>query len=107
MDIAANLMISPSISYAKDEILSALKKDVIPDKIYWYGVTTSFEENSLMYILSGLEYRHPMYHRKGKKLKLLCLAGSRQEAMEQVRCLVQQHVDSHTLMEMKASLEAY
>lgn len=107
MDIATDLLVGESISYAKDDIITALKKDEIPKKIHWYGVTTSFDERNLMYILTGLEYRHPMYHRPDKKMKLLGLAGSRAEALAQVQTIVQHHVDTNTLMNMKESLAEY
>ena len=107
MLIATEPVIGDSIAYAQKEILAAIRKGEHPSVLCWYAITTTYEECNLFYILSGTEYRHPIYHRKKKKpLKLLGLAGSRQEAYELVRSMIQHYVEQDALMEMKAALEA-
>ncbi len=105
MDIAGHILVGESISYAKDEIISSVKQGKIPDKKNWYGVTTTHENENLLYIMSGLEYRHPMYHDKQRDpLRLIAIAGSRKEAITLVQQLVQQFVDTDKLFDMKESL---
>ena len=104
MDIAMHPLIGETISYKEKEILDPIRHGEVPSAKNWYAVTTAREDMNLFYILSGTEYRNPIYHREDDKLKLLGIAGSREEAVELVRSLVQQFVDSDSLAEMKTSL---
>ncbi len=104
MDIALHPLIGETISYREVEILNAIRRGDFPSYKNWYAITTAYETNNLLYILSGTEYRNPMYHCDGDRLKLLGIAGSKKEAVELVSSLVQQFLDSGSLTEMKASL---
>ncbi len=104
MDIARHPVIGDSIFHAKEDILKAIEKEQNPSYRNWYAITTAYEDHHLFYILSGTEYRHPMYHRQGSALKLIGLAGSKKEAVDLVCSIVRQFVDSDSLMEIKKSL---
>ena len=107
MDIAAHPFIGDTISHAKEDILKAIGKGQNPSYRNWYAITTAYEEHHLFYILSGTEYRHPMYHRQGSALKLIGLAGSKKEARDIVVSIVAGFVDSDSLPEIKSSLGNY
>lgn len=104
MDIAAHPIIGDTISYAKDEILASIAHGRIPDSKSWYAITTTHEENTLLYILSATEFRNPMYHAPYGQLKLIGLAGSKKEARDIVVSIVAKFVDSDSLPELKTSL---
>ena len=105
MDIAMHPLIGKTISYKEKEIIEAIRHGECPSVKNWYAVTTASEAGSLFYILSGTEFRRPMYHREDDRLKLLGIAGSKKEAVGLVESLVQQFVDSDSLTEMKTSLD--
>jgi len=105
MDIALHPLIGETISYKEREILHSIRQGELPSFKNWYAITTAYENNNLFYILSGTEYRNPMYHRNDAGLKLLGLAGSKKEAVELISSLVQHFLDSDSLTEMKSSLQ--
>lgn len=107
MDIANQPLIGPSISYKKDKILGAIARGQIPKGRNWYAITSAYEERNLLYILSATEFGKPIYHIPGKNLKLIGLAGSREEARNIVIILVKQAIDTNSLAEIKKSLEKY
>ncbi len=108
MEIARHILVGDSISYAKDEIISSIEKGKMPKKKNWYGITTTHEKENLLYIMSGLEYRHSMYHDDRRApLRLIAIAGTRKEAFSLVQEIVQQFVDSEKLFDMKESLKEW
>lgn len=83
MIVSDNVMIAEGISHKACDIIRAIKKGENPRYKVWYAVTSAREPDNLMYILSSMEYRLPFYHRQAcGELKLLGLAGSRQEALD-------------------------
>lgn len=115
MDISKQLMIGESISYAKEDIIGPIQRGEFPSrKIMWYAITDAFEKDNLFYILSGTEYRHCQYHRvKGegssseKKLKILAICGSKKEAMSMLQEIIQQAVDSDSVMNLKEAIDRW
>ena len=103
MIVSDNIRIAESIRHKADQTLEAIRTGNHCKNIIWYAVTTSYEEDSLMYILNGLEFRQPFYH-KGN-LRLLGIAGSRKEACEIVLNLVQEGYNTDNIQQMKQYLE--
>lgn len=116
MKIAQSLMVGESISYARNEILAAIEQDQLPSKRNWYAITTTFEQKTLFYILSGIEYRHPLYHRRdpqefgtdqAKELTLLGIAGSREEALSIIQDMILHIIQFGSVRESKRILEEW
>lgn len=104
MDIATNLMVGESVIHKEKEILSAIRENQFPQAWNWFAITTTYEKDNLFYILSGQEYRHPMYHREDQSLRLLGISGSKAEAVRLIRDLIQTFVDTDSLDTIKESL---
>ncbi|MDO4977435.1 MAG: hypothetical protein Q4E53_09265 [Eubacteriales bacterium] len=115
MDISKQLLVGESISHAKKKIIKPIELGKFPSrKIMWYAITTTFEEDNLFYILSGSEFRHPLYHRvkdEGspleRRLKILGICGSKKEALAMIQDIVQKSVDSNTVMDLKRVIHTW
>lgn len=103
MIVSEKIRIAESIRHKADVILEAVRNGETCKNIIWYAVTTSNEEDSLMYVLNGLEFRQPFYHRGN--LRLLGIAGSRKEAYEIVLNLVQEGYNTDNIHQMKQYLD--
>ncbi len=103
MILSDNILIGPSIAYRSEDILDSLRKQEPVGYPIWYAVTTAVEEENLMYILSGLEMRHTFYLKSN--LRLLGIAGSREEAGNIVLKLVQTGYNKGEILNMKQYLE--
>ena len=103
MIVSEHIVIGESIRHNANQILEEIQSGEKYKNIICYAVTTSFEEDSLMYVLSAVEFRQPFYH-KGS-LRLLGLAGSRKEAYEIVLNLVQEGYNRDSIHQMKQYLE--
>lgn len=102
--ISENVRIGDSIAYRADKILQSLREKKPCSYPVWYGVTTAFEDENLMYILNGLELRHACY--LDSNLKILGLAGSREEAESIVLNFVQLGYTKSDIFKMKQYLNA-
>ena len=98
-----NIMIGKSIAYRADSIVKSLREKKPFGYPVWYGITTAQEDENLFYILSGLEIRHEFY--LDSDIKLLGLAGSREEVGEIVLNLVQEGYNKGELFNMKQYLQ--
>lgn len=105
MTVSDSVKIGDSIRRKAGRILDDLKDGKIPKKLRWYVVTTSASDDGLAYILSSLEFRHDYY--RTRPLRILGLAGSRQEACEIVKDLFQEGYDQGKIDCMKGFLEDY
>lgn len=105
MDIAKHLFVGDSISYAKDDIVTSIENGTFPRYENWYAITTAFEEHHLLYIMSGNEIKHPMYHSREEHLTLIGIAGSKSEAYDMVQSLIQQFMQNQSLTELKNALK--
>ena len=103
MIVSDNVRIAEGIAHKAPEILASIKKKKKPSYRFWYGVTTGLGPESLMYIISSEEYLLPVY--RDDSLKLLGLAGSRQEACEIVTGIVKEGCDAHRISDMKQFIE--
>ena len=103
MIISDNIRIGESVRFKSDRILDALRVGETCSNIIWYAITTSYEDDTLMYIMNGMEFRHSFYHQGN--LRLLGLAGSRKEACEMVLNLVQEGYNTDNIQQMKQYLE--
>lgn len=103
MIISENIRIGESIRHKATSILEAVREEKNCPNIIWYAVTTSYEKDTLMYILNGLEFRQPFYH--NGKLRLLGIAGSRKEANALVLNLIQEGYNTDNIDKMKPYLE--
>lgn len=103
MLISDNVRIGDTIAYRADRILQSLREKKPCSYPVWYGVTTAFEDENLMYILNGLELRHTCY--LDSDLKVLGLAGSREEAETIVLNLVQSGYTKGDILKMKQYLD--
>lgn len=103
MILSDNILIGPSIAYRSEDILDSLRKQEPFGYPVWYAVTTAVEEENLMYILSGLEMRNTFYLKSN--LRLLGIAGSREEAGNIVLKLVQTGYNKGEILSMKQYLE--
>ena len=101
--ISENIMIGESIAYRADSIVKSLREKKPFGYPVWYGITTAQEDENLFYILCGLEIRHEFY--LNSDIKLLGLAGSREEAGEIVLNLVQEGYNKGELFNMKQYLQ--
>lgn len=102
MLVSENVMIGDTIAYRADTILQSLREKKPCSYPVWYGITTALEEENLLYILSGLELRHAFY--RNSSLKVLGLAGSREEALSIVLKLVQSGYTKGDILKMKQYL---
>ncbi|MBQ9157493.1 MAG: hypothetical protein IJ137_12030 [Eubacterium sp.] len=105
MRISENVKIAGGISHKAPEILKAIERGDRPGYKVWYGITTAWEQENLMYIISSMEYRLPVYH--DDSLRLLGLAGSRQEAGQLVLEIVKNGYDKDAMRDMKHFLEEF
>ena len=105
MIISDNIIIGETIAYMADTILQSLRKQKPSGHPIWYAVVTAPEPDNLLYILNGMEIRHPFYWQQG--LRLLGLAGSREEAGEIVLNLVQSGYNKGDILNMKQYLETF
>lgn len=103
MVISPKIVIGKSIAHNADKIVAAIKEKKTCSYPVWYGITTAFEKENLMYILSGVEMRHSEYI--DSDLILLGIAGSRKEANEIVLNLVQDGYNKGNIHCMKQYLE--
>ena len=103
MTISENIIIGENIAWRADDILKSIRKKEPCGYPVWYAVTTAMENDNLMYILSGLEMRHAAYLESD--LKILGLAGSREEAGKIVLNLVQEGYNKGDIFNMKQYLE--
>lgn len=103
MTISENIIIGENIAWQADDILKSIREKIPCGYLVWYAVTTAMENENLMYILSGLEMRHSPYLESD--LKLLGLAGSREEAGKIVLNLVQEGYNKGDILKMKKYLE--
>lgn len=103
MTISENIIIGETISHDAKGILRGVRHPFIWKKGLWYGITTSCEEDTIMYILSSREMRQKFYQKNN--LKLLGLAGSMKEAYEVVLKLVQKGYNNNCIYEMSEYLE--
>lgn len=104
MIISDHIRIGEAIRHKSDHILRAVQAGEACSNIIWYAITTSYEEDTLMYVLNGMEFRQPFYHQGN--LRLLGLAGSRKEAYELVLNLVQEGYNTNNIHQMKQYLES-
>ena len=105
MIISDNVMIGESILPNAQKILENIQEDKHCGNPFWYVITTAWEEENLMNILSGMELRHPFYHTGS--LRILGLAGSRKEALELVLKLVQNGYDKEEIFNLKHFFEQF
>ena len=105
MRISENVKIAGGIAHKAPEILKAIERGDRPGYKVWYGITTAWEQENLMYIISSMEYRLPVYH--DDSLRLLGLAGSRQEAGQLVLEIVKNGYDKDAMRDMKHFLEEF
>lgn len=105
MTISENIIIGKTISHDAKGILRGVCHPFIWKKGLWYGITTSCEGDTIMYILSSREMRQKFYQENN--LRLLGLAGSMKEAYEIVLKLVQEGYNNNCIYEMSAYLEKF
>lgn len=103
MIVSENIRVAESIRHKSKHILESVRTGESCKNIIWYAITTSYEEDSLMYVLSGVEFRHDFYQEGN--LRLLGLTGSRKEAYEIVLNLVQEGYNTDNIHQMKQYLE--
>lgn len=105
MTVSENVIIAEGISHKAREIIRVLEKGGKPAYKVWYAVTTAWGSGNLMYILSSMEYRLPMYH--DNSLRLLGLAGSRKEACDIVLEIVKNGYHKDAISDMKQFVERF
>lgn len=105
MTISDHVMIAGGIAHKAPEILEALEQGVKPSYKVWYAVTTALKQDELMYILSSREYGLPLY--RDSSLRLLGLAGSRNEAYDIVMEITKSGYTENVISDMKNYLQAY
>lgn len=105
LTISENIIIGQTISHDAKSILRGVRHPFIWKKGLWYGITTSYGEDTIMYILSSREMRQKFYQKNN--LKLLGLAGSMKEAYEIVLKLVQMGYNNDCIYEMSEYLEKF
>lgn len=103
MIISDHIMIGEAIAYRADAVLQSLRERKPCGYPVWYAVVTAPEPDNLLYILNGMEIRHPFYWQQ--ELRLLGLAGSREEAGQIVLNLVQSGYNKGEIQNMKQYLE--
>jgi hypothetical protein len=102
MKISDNVIIGSTIAHKAPRILAAIKRDKNPSYKFWYAVTTAVGPEDMMYIISSEEYGLPFYRKMS--LRLLGLAGSRNEADEIVTELVKRAYEQGKITELKSFL---
>ncbi len=105
MRISDHILIGEHIAHDAGKIIRGIRHPLFWKKGLWYGITTSPQKESILYILSGREMRQNGY--RNSNLRLLGLAGSRKEAHEIVLQLVQSGYHDHCIHRMKEYLENY
>jgi len=105
MIVSDSVIIADDIAHKAGKILAAVRKGRKPSCCLWYGVTTALEPDNLLYILSSREFQLPMY--QTGHLRLLGLAGSKEEARIIVLKLVKSGYAKRQITTMKQFLNDY
>lgn len=98
MVISDNCLIGESVSEKAKSIIEALKKNectLAP----WFAVTDAPDTDEILFILSCHELGKKIYDKE--HMKLLSIAGSKEEALSMVTTMIQQACDQNKILDLK------
>lgn len=104
MVISKHCLIGDSVSYKAQEIIKSLKENecrMAP----WFAVTDAPGTNEILFVLSCHELKKDLYDKK--QMRLLSLAGSKEEAMSFVTEMIQQACDQNRVFDLKQFFMEY
>ncbi len=104
MTISPNCQIGELMRERFPKILRRLERDRF-DKNFYFVITTAQEETETLYILTNRELKNGLYDLE--QLRVVGIAGSKQEALELVTQMIQSACDVEQLSNLKQYFMEY